>query len=367
MNILLEQNKSDIIDMYNRGMSTVEISKKYKCNTGTVWYVLNSWKVKIRENQKFKGKVEDYEYEIMKHYKSGDSIYAISKKVGISASTISRFLKRKKLPNTHKCTVNYDDLLKNHEQEVVSMYNSGKTCQEIADTLGYSQSQISILLQKTKHYVREWKYGINEHFFDIIDSEEKAYVLGWFYSDGCVDKKGKLRIQIQKEDDDILYIIKEAMEYDGPLYDVPPPKRFPHRKPQTCLSINRKPLADKLIALGCVPNKSLVMQFPSTDIVPANLLSHFVRGVFDGDGGISNNFTVSITCCDMFIKPLILFLNENLNVYPLQYYRRKDKNTLQMMIVAKKDVVVFLDWLYKDSHYYMKRKFEKYKIFKKIY
>lgn len=29
-------------------------------------------------------------------------------------------------------------------------------------------------------------YKVNEHTFDSIDSDEKAYLLGLFYSDGCI-------------------------------------------------------------------------------------------------------------------------------------------------------------------------------------
>lgn len=29
-------------------------------------------------------------------------------------------------------------------------------------------------------------YHVNEHYFDNIDSDEKAYILGLFYADGCI-------------------------------------------------------------------------------------------------------------------------------------------------------------------------------------
>ena len=35
---------------------------------------------------------------------------------------------------------------------------------------------------------------------------------------------------------------------------------------------------------GCVPNKSLILKFPSSNIVPTKLLRHFIRGYVDGDG-----------------------------------------------------------------------------------
>ncbi len=35
---------------------------------------------------------------------------------------------------------------------------------------------------------------------------------------------------------------------------------------------------------GCVPNKSLILEFPKT--VPSDLIHHFIRGYFDGDGSV---------------------------------------------------------------------------------
>lgn len=39
-----------------------------------------------------------------------------------------------------------------------------------------------------------------------------------------------------------------------------------------------------LINKGCGINKSLILKFPDETQVPQNLISHFIRGYFDGDG-----------------------------------------------------------------------------------
>jgi intein-encoded DNA endonuclease-like protein len=38
-----------------------------------------------------------------------------------------------------------------------------------------------------------------------------------------------------------------------------------------------------------VPNKSLKLKFPTTEQVPNELMMHFIRGYFDGDGCISKS------------------------------------------------------------------------------
>ena len=37
-----------------------------------------------------------------------------------------------------------------------------------------------------KHNIMKHIYNVNEHYFDNINSDEKAYILGLFYSDGCI-------------------------------------------------------------------------------------------------------------------------------------------------------------------------------------
>ena len=51
--------------------------------------------------------------------------------------------------------------------------------------------------------------------------------------------------------------------------------------------INSIEFVNDLIKLGAIPNKSLILKFPTDEQVPSYLLNHFIRGYFDGDGSIS--------------------------------------------------------------------------------
>lgn len=54
------------------------------------------------------------------------------------------------------------------------------------------------------------------------------------------------------------------------------------------LTITNKKIAKDLIKCGCIPNKSLVLKFPDERIFASkDLIRHFIRGYFDGDGCIS--------------------------------------------------------------------------------
>ena len=64
------------------------------------------------------------------------------------------------------------------------------------------------------------KHDFNQEFFDIIDTEEKAYILGFIYADGCNNRHpstGELSIAQMERDIDILLKIKKAMDSTYPI------------------------------------------------------------------------------------------------------------------------------------------------------
>ena len=62
------------------------------------------------------------------------------------------------------------------------------------------------------------KYDVNDNYFDIIDSQEKAYIFGLFYADACnYEYNGRIKIDLQEDDKEILEIIKDKLEYTGTL------------------------------------------------------------------------------------------------------------------------------------------------------
>ena len=61
-------------------------------------------------------------------------------------------------------------------------------------------------------------YSLNEYSFDIIDSKEKAYVLGLFFADGYnSEKEGKIKITLLEQAKDILEKAEKVFETNRPL------------------------------------------------------------------------------------------------------------------------------------------------------
>jgi hypothetical protein len=96
------------------------------------------------------------------------------------------------------------EYIKLPEQEIIDAYLTGISSCKLAEQYGVSRWVIDDRLARAgvKHHkqgslLRKCK-NINEHYFDIIDTEEKAYFLGLLYADGCNHRDKKKKVGIAK-------------------------------------------------------------------------------------------------------------------------------------------------------------------------
>lgn len=144
------------------------------------------------------------------------------------------------------------------------------------------------------------KYVPNDYFFNKWGSE-MAYCLGFIAADGHVwEKRHFITIGIHKKDVAILEKIRNCISPKSKV-------RFTGDKCQLC--IKSEQIHKDLNRLGINHKKTFNLRFPK---VPKKYLGDFVRGFFDGDGGIwkakrkiVDYYTSSITCAsEKFIYDL---------------------------------------------------------------
>lgn len=207
------------------------------------------------------------------------------------------------------------------------------------------------------------KSHVNDRIFDTIDTEEKAYWLGFLYADGNVHRSNQTwHIELTLQEQDVSHLRKYA-EFIGHCGD---PK---YRKTNKAyrISTGSRRMAEQLIKKGCVPQKSLILTFPTYNIVPKELMRHFIRGYFDGDGCITLRHNVqSITQCVSIIgtKEFLEGLLNEYSGYDVQTIKkepRRDSNTYEIKF-RKEEGKRFLAYMYDNSSIYLQRKFEKYNI-----
>lgn len=222
----MEQNiENEIISLYNTERSISSICSILKVSHGKIYNVLN--KNNIKKDKKYrKNRSTKIPYsDITALYRTGMSVFDISKKFNICENTV--------------------------------------------------YSAIKELDKKFK-----LKYYKNENYFDIIDTEDKSYFLGLLYADGCNNGEG-FYITLQDRDVDILIKFKEYIEFSGDLKFIKGKKNC---KNYYSLNISSRKISNNLTKIGCNINKTLNATFP---IIPDELMNHFIRGIFDGDGSVS--------------------------------------------------------------------------------
>jgi hypothetical protein len=202
---------------------------------------------------------------------------------------------------------------------------------------------------------------INEEFFSKIDSEEKAYFLGFLYADGSITHNS-FKLTLHPQDQEILIKFKQSVNSSH--------KIILDRNFYPRFSITNKRMYEDLIKLGCGHKKSLTLKFPNEQQVPSNLLNHFIRGFFDGDGSV--NFTVNKKYG--YIQWIVTFTSSiefNLDLQrkfsdhidskfsELKLYKEKDNDKVCYFQVGgtnESRIKNIYEFLYKDSLIFLNRK-----------
>lgn len=225
---------------------------------------------------------QDKQNEIMRMYKDGVCIDDILIHFNSDEHSIRKVLKENKIDR------NYNFFSEELYDRIVTLYRLRYTQKAICHDLLISEIGIKrALLRKgiNKRSSSECnrRYDRNQHYFDIIDTPNKTYILGLLYADGCNHTAhNAITLSLQEEDVGILEIIKNELEYTGSLRLSRLNDKNINYKNQYILCINDEYLSARLADLGVVNAKSLKLTFP--EFLNQDLLRHFVRGYFDGDG-----------------------------------------------------------------------------------
>jgi len=176
-------------------------------------------------------------------------------------------------------------LTQEEKNELVEAYLGGKTLKEAGDMFGVSTTVGSDELKKRGLRARttseiKTKYKINESFFDVIDTEEKAYWLGFITADGCITN-GNLFIGLKYDDINHLEKFRKSVNAEQPVR-VGFGKRGEKFYKKCSITIHNKSFVKKIKKLGITENKSFTATICPN--IPETLESAYWRGLIDGDG-----------------------------------------------------------------------------------
>ena len=196
-------------------------------------------------------------------------------------------------------------------------------------------------------------YVLNENYFENIDTEDKAYILGLLAADGWVTERN-IHIALQDRDAKILDVIRKALNSNAPIKIKTRENDSWGRRPLHHVTFGSVKMVKDLAKYGIVPNKSKVGKYPK---IPKSLEQHYIRGLWDGDGHI-NEWQFSVLGTNHVLhgvqNSIISHTGIHLDSSPVRGYPR--------IIGYRRDSKV-LHWMYKDATIFLDRKHKYYEDF----
>lgn len=209
------------------------------------------------------------------------------------------------------------------------------------------------------------KYEFDETTFEKVDTEEKAYWLGFIVADGYVTKQNLFAIRLKESDIEHLEKFKKFIKSSHPI------KKYKAKikgkeYPACGIYISSKKLVFDLSKFGVVPNKSLTVKY--SNLVPTQFVRDYWRGVFDGDGHISffvdkkrnrtkKRWTVSITGSKKLMNDYRLYVKSIINTDAIVQKRKKSK-AYCFSLCGCGNIQILLRTLYSNSLISLDRKLQ---------
>lgn len=280
--------------------------------------------------------------KIIELYEQGVSNNDIVKECKCSIGTIYNVLKRNNLKHRdyHK------GILKNIEDEVIERYNNSESVHKICKEMKLYPSKVNFILSKNKieeiSSSKRYNINLNEDYFENIDSNEKAYWLGFLITDGCVSKGNAISLTLHKKDRHILEVLEKDLGVENKIKDF--------NKEYVRFMFCCKKMVNDLEKYGIVKNKTTTVTLPNID---DKYLPSLLRGCIDGDGGISKHYRngkyeYELSFCGN--KNCVMAFNEKIKLLTSLKERNITKNNSIWRVrwFSKKEILLILKTLYHE-------------------
>lgn len=260
--------------------------------------------------------------------------------------------------------------IKDYEEQIIAMHKRGMTGKQIVDALHFKYHQPVYNYFRKQGWlisgkITKKKYHVNDKFFNVINTEEKAYILGFICADGHVENN-HIQFEVAAKDIDILYKIRKALDSNHPIKEIHKenPYKSSDRKELVMekMRINSIHLVKPLLDMGLGGNKTYSLDSSILKFIPKYLIRDFMRGYFDGDGNVffgkkyNSGIKYNINICGN--KEFLL--NAFQKYFPSVNKLYKDlysKQCYVWKISAKGKVLDFLHYLYYNSSIFLSRKY----------
>lgn len=368
--------------LYESGLSMDQIARKYGVPKESVFSVFKAANIPRRahkEKEKHKEYARQYP-EWVRLYSDGTSIPDIAKMYGTDRSLVWAALKKLGVEiRPHACMEKNKEYV-NYHDEWVSLYNDGLSSLEIASTYGVGcHGTVTSALAAKGVKMRSssesnTKYTLKDHsVFDKIDSQEKAYWLGFLMADGNVTTKTEdsrsgwsLKVGLAIDDADHVYKFADFLGVESSNDNE---KGVAKTEKAATVSVVSRPIVEALMGYGCTPRKSLTVTYPKREL-SRRYNKDFIAGFFDGDGCVGASKRYANGGCGIhviftsgsynFLMSLQKVLADEAAVARFHLMKQKECNAYHLTAYRKNDVLRIYHYLYGTATTFLERKKTKY-------
>jgi len=252
------------------------------------------------------------------------------------------------------------------KDEIINSYLKGNNIKYIEDQFNMSDYMVKDILKERNIELRQKKYN---DFFENINTEEKAYWLGFLYADGSINKNA-VDLTLQERDKNHLEKFLYSIHADVLIKDknvILNNKEYKNKR----ITIHDSKMILDLKKCGCIENKSFTIRFPDINILPNNLIHHFIRGYFDGDGciyGKDNQWGIDIISNIHFLQVMQRILVEQCELSYTKLYKNHNSETIRhLKYGGVHGIYKIYNYLYKDAKTFLERKYNKFQKFLNFY
>lgn len=257
-------------------------------------------------------------------------------------------------------------------EKIIKEYiETGCSIQHLKRKYGIPPMKISNAIKAAGYEVinKQNQIKFDEHIFDKIDTEEKAYWLGFIWADGNIAKRDYcFEMSLAEKDKEHLQKFNDFIKHIRPIKEK---KCKLHDKTFIAyrVSFNSKHFWNTLNNYGCVPNKSLTLKFPDLTVFEnKDLVNHFIRGYFDGDGCISHcnktHTKIAFILCGTteMLNTISTILGK-----PNCKLQSKPNTKCMELCFNHFTALSILHKIYNNASIYLKRKYQLYKEYCRVY
>ena len=304
---------------------------------------------------------ESQKIEVCNKYSEGFTIEEVSKATGIPKTTVGRILDEKGIQKRSKaCHRQVHKFSEDKEKEIIRLYvEENKNTNEIAQLLGTYNTSVRRVLLRNNVKIRA--RGVARRFVQLEDIKSKEgtddfdYFLGLLATDGCVTKNN-IVLDFAEQNKELLNYWNEFL---GNKCNINVSIHKVYKTPQYRIAFSNPEIKEFLSTYGIVERKTY-------DLHLKYINWNVLRGIIDGDGCIlktneGRTISIGITSgCKNFLEQIQQFYSDNGIKSYLRESNRNINPTYDLYVHKSEDVLKIYENLYKNAHFFLKRKEEKF-------